>query len=342
MIRGKKSLKVQELRQLLGAADRELVEKAFVESYKKFSKSQKEEVDPLIQDVLAGKEQKRAGKKEAVDFESLRQEIQEFLVNAYAQNYFAPNRVIPKHERPKWRFLVKNYIKELEKVKEEDKDYAESVRLLTELYHLICEACSYYLFSTEDAFRSIGWGQAEFFGVVVRRTFGLGYTRENLSRLLVCACTGGLSRESLHEYQELVLLSECKTSDVKYLLIQEAMKLVAEWGQKQKTLGKHDLSEYELREGINEFCGMVLITSATLGEWEDGVKYYFEKCRESGQEVVLYTALRRIEDLDEDEIWLRVYEFGVKNKIKPRESLQRRYEERKADRSGQTGGNTFG
>ena len=53
-------MKVQELRQLLSTADRALLEKAFVESYKHFSKNQKEEVDLVINGVLEGKEEPKS------------------------------------------------------------------------------------------------------------------------------------------------------------------------------------------------------------------------------------------------------------------------------------------
>ena len=41
-------MKVQELRKMLGSAERSRVEKAFVESYKQLKKNQKEEADILI------------------------------------------------------------------------------------------------------------------------------------------------------------------------------------------------------------------------------------------------------------------------------------------------------
>ena len=53
-------------------------------------------------------EKKKKGS--AVSFEELEREMEIFFENAYAQNYFAPNRVIPKSQRPKWRFMVKNFI----------------------------------------------------------------------------------------------------------------------------------------------------------------------------------------------------------------------------------------
>ena len=92
------------------------LEKAFAESYKQFTKRQKEEVDLLIRDIFEGKEISKAVKQRVVNFDALELEITIFLQNACAQNYFAPNRTIPKNQRLKWRFLVKNYIKELMKI----------------------------------------------------------------------------------------------------------------------------------------------------------------------------------------------------------------------------------
>ena len=59
------------------------------------------------------------------------------LEKAYAQNYLVPNREVPKSQRPKWRFMVKNYIKELEKLSLEDDNYAKSVTILTSLYRAL-------------------------------------------------------------------------------------------------------------------------------------------------------------------------------------------------------------
>ncbi len=109
-------MKVQELRNLLSASEREHVEKAFVESYKQLRKMQKEEIDPILIDILKGKAAEKKKTAANLSFEDLEQQITVFLENAYAQNYLAPNRIIPKNQRPKWRFLVKNFIKELEKI----------------------------------------------------------------------------------------------------------------------------------------------------------------------------------------------------------------------------------
>ncbi len=319
-------MKVQELRDLLKAADRDLLEKAFVESYKHLTKKQKEEADQAIADALSGKSVKSTVKKESVNFDELELQITEFLENAYAQNYFAPNRIIPKSQRPKWRFMVKNYIKELEKISVDDANYTRSAKLLTDLYHMLCEACNYYLFSTDDAFRSVGWQQPDLFQMVVKKTFGDGYSREKVSALLLYSVSGGLSRESLHIEQESVLLAELKTSDVKYMAIEEARKLIDERKQKLKGLKKYDSKRYSLEEEINNLCDVILMTAIELAKPSSGIEYYFQNYERSDKEITLYCALKIADWVEDEELWIKIYEYGIGKKIKPREWLVGKYE----------------
>lgn len=329
-------MRIDELRRLLNTADRANLEKAFAECYKQLRKGQKEEIDQILTDILEGKAAKKKKAEKAADFEELEHQIQVFIDNAYAQNYFAPNRNVPKSQRPRWRFMVKNFIKELDKISLESKNYQRAVKLLTDLYCLICEACNYYLFSTEDPFRSIGWAQYKFFELVVKKIFAAGYSRESISRLLVIAATGGLSRESLYIQQEMVLISSLRTSDMKYMAIEEAKKLIEGTKEKLSKLGNYDDRRYEAEEAVNEFCGVILLLSVELAEAEKGVKYYFKNSQKADKEITLYCVLRLIGMIEENDLWIEVYEYGKKKEIEPRDSLQAEYEERKewaADRA---------
>lgn len=319
-------MKVQELRNLINGADRELLEKAFAETYKKFTKSQKEEVDQIIRNVLEGRDEKTARKNETVDFKELETEIPQFLSNAYAQNYFAPNRVISKSQRPKWRFMVKKYIKELEKIPTEDENASQAAKLLTDLYRLLCEACNYYLFSTDDPFRSVGWEQPDLFQLVVKKNLGLGYSRERIAALLLDAASGGLSRQALPIYQESVLIAEFKTSDVKYMAIEEAQKLIEERKNKLNCLKKYDDQRYFLGETINELCGVILMIAVELAETASGIEYYFQNCERRDKEITLYCALEIVDWIEDDALWIKVYEYGLSKKIQPRDCLTRKYE----------------
>lgn len=317
-------MKVQELRNLIKTADRGLLEKAFVETYKQLRKDQKGETDVLIAGILDGKDVKDAAKEPAVNFADLAQQIKDFIENAYAQNYFAPNRVIPKNQRPKWRFLVKNYIKELSKVPAESENYPQMVKLLTDLYRVICCACNYYLFSTEDPFRSIGWAQPDLYQLLAKKVFLNGYSKENISAMLLCACTGGLSRESLNIQQQMCLLNELKTSDTRYMAIEEAKKLVEERKTKLMGIGKNSHSQFDIEEEIDHFCDMILILQTALAEPD--VEYYFKNCKKRDREIILYRALDLVDWLGNDQAWMQIYNWAVKKKIKPRKSLVEKYE----------------
>ena len=72
-------MKVQELRQLMESADMEHLMKAFVESYKHLQKAQKEEIDPVLVDILKGKEIVKKKTEVAVEFDDLEQQIKVFI-----------------------------------------------------------------------------------------------------------------------------------------------------------------------------------------------------------------------------------------------------------------------
>lgn len=58
---------------------------------------------------------------------------------------------------------------------------------------------------------------------------------QELRQMTIMACTGGSSREALYYGQQTVLLSELKTSDVKYMAMETAKKEI--WERKEKLPG---------------------------------------------------------------------------------------------------------
>ncbi len=319
-------MKVQELRQMLTGAERSLLEKAFVECYKQLSKSQKEEADLQIKLILSGEAAAAKGKKTAAaDPEELEQQIKTFLSNARNGYYYEPNRVIPKSQRPKWRSLVKGYIKELEKVPADSPFYERAVQLLRELYSLLCTACNIYLFSSEDPFRSVGWEQNALYHLLAAKTFAVSLSRENIAAMAKLACTGGLSRDSLYENQEAELCSLLKTTDAKEIAIEESEKAIQLRREKLAGLKAYDNQRYYLEEEINNYCDLILILSLSLAETERGIRFFLKNSIESRKEIILYRALEIARWVGTDAQWLDIYRYGVSKKIKPREELVERY-----------------
>lgn len=74
---------------------------------------------------------------------------------------------------------------------------------------------------------------------------------------------------------------------------------------------------------------VVLTITVYLEEADKGIAFYFENSMERDKEIALYCALYRLDMMEEDDLWLKVYEMGIKQKIQPRDSLVRAYEYRK-------------
>lgn len=330
-------MKVQELREKLKPAEKDTLEKMVVELYKKFPKAKKEEeIDVLIKDLLAGPGEKVSKKSEKnVDFASLKGEILEFIENAYAGNYYEPNRVVPKHIRSKWRFRVKQFVKELEKISVDDQRYKESAELLTKLYKMMCTGCGYYLFTSYDPFRSVGIGQQEFYRKVLVRNFGIGYSEKIIKEMLLLAVNTNLDSMTINIDLEADFLSLLKTSDVKYTALRLAREEIQERELQLSAMNQYDTRKYEIVKEVEEICKTILIIGIALGEPEESVTYYFKHygCRNGRErEIALYVALDIINRFsDDDGLWIRVYEKAVKSGIQPREELMMEYERRRGD-----------
>lgn len=331
-------MKITDLRKMIGSAKRPLVEKAFAECYKSMTKAQKEKIDGVILAILRGEDVKTAtasAKKEELNFDALDKEITDFMDNAYDGNYYYSNREVAKKDRPKWRFLVMRYIKTLSSIPHENENYDRAVDLLDSLYQLLCYACGYYTFhTTEDPFRSIGWEQSNLFDLLVKMVFQEGYTAENISWMLDRATDAGLSRESLHRDMLVALLGELKTSDLKYMAIEEAKSLAKETRATipMDSDSLFSMDYYDDERKVEALCDFILLTAISLSEPDPAIEFYFEYSTRRDHEVTLYCVLDNISFMEENDLWIRVYEGAVAKQIEPRKNLQDAYARRLKER----------
>lgn len=320
-------MKITELRKLLNTTSDADLKKSIVEIYELLPKNKKDEADVIIESILKGMDPKKAIPK--IDYEELSYDINRFLKNAYEQNYLRPNRMVQKKDRSKWRFLVKNYVKELDNVDVDHPFYDEAITLLTNLYNMMCYACNYYLFSSSDPFQSVGITQTGFYDILAKKVLAKGCTTEAVTNLLVCATQSGLSAMSLNLYQEINLISHLNNSNQLHFSIECANDLITSTKEKWKKLPERSHNRYFLKEQINNLCDFILMSKFELKEYnEETFKYYFDNHIEHDQELNLYCALDLVDE-DDDELWIQIYEYGVnKRKIDPRDRLKEMYKDK--------------
>lgn len=322
-------MKIKEFRDELKKADRTQVEAIASELYKSLPKAKKEDADISIQTILAGVDLKKTKKQdEIVNFNELKNQIQVFLEDANQSYYFIPNRIIPKSNRSKWRFKVKQFLKDLSKVQADTPEYLEAKILLKDVYKLLCKACNVYLFSTNNPFHAVGIAQCDMFYDVSSAMLHLTPTNETMREILVLATSSGLDYSTLHAELEFIVLNELKTKELEILALEEAKSLVQEQQMRLKQIKKSSSSKYYIEHSVEELCKLVLLIHMKMDDGEEGVRYFFKNYKGYEKEIELYSALYTIDLMEDDELWVWTYTYGIKNKIKPRDELKEQYKKK--------------
>ncbi len=187
-------MKIQEFRDKIKQATREQLEYIASDLYKMLPKNKKEadgdNFDSRLEEILKSnpnekiKIKSNAGKKDAIPFSELQSELSYFFDLVDNDLYIAPNRVVTRTKRSKWRFEVKRFIKELDKITISDENYYLAVDLYKEIYRRLCLACGFYIFPTDTPFSAVGISQSSFLENVLRKYFINGYSKEVLTSMI--------------------------------------------------------------------------------------------------------------------------------------------------------------
>lgn len=240
---------------------------------------------------------------------------------------FAPNRVISKSERPKWRFKVKGFIKQFLACSIENPCYPKAVSALTSLYEFICQSCGIYIFRSEVPFQSLGIDQDDLYAAVVEKIISLGVNEEIMRKLILLAVNVDLSYDCLHEQLIDRLLSILNTEEQRKDLLFIAISMRKEQYQKLKSYKTKYEIPYGERSLLEELNKITFIISAIFGVTQNDVDEYF-KYSQDRAEVNLYCMLNYMSIFGVDEDWIDVYRYAItKMKIEPRDYLKNKYQE---------------
>lgn len=320
---------ISELRNLLGKYKEDDLRYIIIELYKYMPKRLKDEndIDNLLQDINIKKIEKLKGPPEFVD---LKQEINQFIGYAYNNYYFSPNNIVRKNERPKWRFKVKGYIKELQSIPFEDTNGNDATDLLIKLFEMLCYGCAYYIFRTENPFASVGIEQTALLDIVISRKLAGEINSDSIKSAAALVINSQVDRETLPSFLILTLMKNLKTSDSKEIAIEQCIILKSEIENLNKELPKKswlsDNSLYERKEKINNLVETIFRLNIALCEYEEAIKYYNNNHIENNSEVSLYILLHLLFVYGLKEYWLNEYNESLKKGIKPRESLKKVYD----------------
>lgn len=318
-------MKVPELREKLSKLKKEEVVKLAVEFYKRVPKAKKE--DYALDNLINNPNEKKAKVvKSKVSLFELEFEVSTFIEYAEEQYYFAPNQYVSKRERPKWRFKVKRFYKDLTNRNLQEGDLEIQSELLSKLYELMCKACGYTLFNTDNPFRSVGVTQTEFYKSVLtlmEEAEGKSALVEKGIDLIV---QNYLDRETVYSGLMRQLVEALNIPDLKYDAIEKAKELTIKngfspSGKKSKGKSRYATTDYQQQRRHNNYTELVFRLYASLHEYEEGIKHYKKHHYQSDAEVKLYILISLLFNHKKPELICREIETGIKQGIKPRENL---------------------
>ena len=320
-------MKIQELKEAIKAHKREELEFIISELYKAIPKAKKEDAqfDELIKKPkkeTVAKSDKKAGRT----IKAIKANVSNFIFNAKEQNYLVPNRVIPKAQRSKWRFLVKNLYNEILAAEKNGEPTIECASVMKDLYECLTYSCHYICFTAYDTFESVGIDQDDFFEQIIK------YYRDavdisdfiNISIRLII--DNPLNRYTLYSSLMKVFFNYCQTPAMREMVISNAKEiLVTVKNEPEKkdaqffsSTRNNELS-YEKREKINNVVEIIFRAHCYLYEFSKGIDYTRSNYIEKNKEILLYVIVHLLFGFHNHEYIQKEIESNLS--INPRESL---------------------
>lgn len=330
-------MKISELRTLLERMSPDDTKRVLVEIYRALPAKTREglAIDRLLNNPAAGNRPRQTNARTPpVDIGALQAELEQFLIDAYAQNYFAPNRYVPKSERPKWRFKARRLFKEINASVADRANVEKASNLLERLYEMLCYACDYVLFNAYDPFQSVGIEQTDFLDAVLGLKAEHLQLREFIEQGLRLVLDSRLNRDTLGSSLAQVLINRLRTPESLEQAIEQAAQLHAQPDPASGETPGRSASDwtraYEGRERRNRLAEFGFLAYAKLSDYDKAIDFLKAHYAETNQEIVLYIVLEWLREFDQKALWLREYERAIHAKIKPRESLSKAYRHLKA------------
>lgn len=317
-------MKVGDIRALAEKSTQKNLIETLVTVYKALPKAKKEELDPLIPDLLQGTPHTQKKEPDLPDMEILHPEIQTFLMEANSGWYFQPNRIVPKAQRSKWRSIVRDYLKKLDLVPEGTDDYKTATRDLVGIYRVLCEGCKTYLFSTNDTFASLRMRQSDLYTDILHHVLAGGHTNTNFHEAIDLACLP-VSSENLAWNQLYVFYKAMETEADQILAREVAESMIKENREKLPRYKNSNLTYYELLETIQNLDELYLWLSIALGEHDNKTyRTYFQNMQEYRKDEVLSNGMTDLPgELKTPEVLTGIYHYAVKTlKVKPNQRLE--------------------
>lgn len=315
---------VNELKNEIKKYDKKELEFIIVSLYKRIPKKVKEEydIDSYIKNIDINK--KTDVVKKEIPFDEIYNEIIYFIECIDLGYYCSLNRVISKKDRSTWRFKVKRFYKELNKISPDSENGSIATSLLIELFKRLSRGTSILLFTNWNTFGASGIEQRDYYDVLIKRITFNGLTKESLKE-----CVDLISVDNDPNGYSLfsAFINNLKTIDsinISIDLLKE--KIISLKEELSNT--KNGTDSYYINKNIKGCILCIADLYFINKDIDKGIKYFKDNYYERFDEVKEYILLCELEDYGLYDEWIKEYESNI-GKIDYRDTLIEKYNELK-------------
>lgn len=312
-------MKVGELREKARKMTQEELIRVTVELYKRVPKAKKEEynIDDLINNPVK-KTVTPIVRKEA-NLTELEIEISTFIEHAKSDYYLYQNKVVPKKERPKWRFKVKRWYKALTNPKRVDSNLEQQAALLSQLYQLMAESYHTRYFTSDDVWMSIGIEKEVFLKTILDLLQASNCSdKQFIENGLQLIFRHGSSYDT---YIMDIFIPYIDDSKVFKLAHQRTQQYLV---NNITMLSKNEKrSDYQIYDRNNMFVKFILKLFIQEEEYQLGIQFYQEHYKEQypSPEIKLYVLVSILIRYGLGDEIIQVIEAAITDGIEPRKKL---------------------
>jgi len=318
-------MKVAELRKLIADHEAAALRTLVVELYKMIPAKVRDErdVDALVREPGKAAALRKAQRARSAmpDPDEALDEAQLFLENAAQQNYFAPNRAVPKKERAGWRFVARRVYKNLVALLAVDALREESGELLAELYRILCRGEEVYLFPSTEPFEAMKVERTEMLGAALAAARATRPADRFIDLALDLALGGSLW--GMQSQVARVVAAEARTPELRDLLVERVRERCRppSGGARSKGQMKLPAEGWKRASALKVLATIALYACAANGETERGVEEFQAVIGERGSIEATPGLLAHLQELGRDDLWAATYDRAVEQGLDPSSTL---------------------
>ena len=180
----------------------------------------------------------------------------------------------------------------------------QATDLLDNIFRMVSHASHYYLFNTNDPYRSIGISQNELLDIILNRRMQSGSLDDAIKKSVAMTIESFADMSIVKLNMIFCLVRHLKSADARSIALRHSLDLKVKMNPVQQDKRKRNwdsTSAYYVIEKHNSLIALISVLKILLGDSQDAVRYFHDNYRGRAEDRV-YALLGLLEYYELDDL----------------------------------------